>query len=188
MFITNYARNWWVVAVTGLLAIVFGITAIVWPQPTLQALVAVFGVCALVSGILALIAGIAARWWAPGLAGIAGIILGVLTIVWPNITGLALLYLIAAWAITTGVLEMVAAFELRRVIYGEWLLFVKGALSIVVGLLLAAFPGPGAVGLVWAIGGYAIVSGILLMVLALEVHDWWKGIEKLEKSTLGGLA
>ncbi len=186
--LTNYARKWWVVALTGLLAIIFGITAILWPQPALHALVIVFGVFALADGILTLVVGIAARWWAPALAGIAGIVFGVLTLAWPNITELALLCLIAAWAITTGTLEVVAAIEFRRMVGNDWLLVLDGLLSIVVGLLMVAFPGAGALGLTWLLGVYAIVSGVLLTLLALDMHDWWKSVEKLEKNTFGGLA
>jgi uncharacterized membrane protein HdeD (DUF308 family) len=186
--LTDYARRWWMVALTGLLALVFGITALVWPQLTLQSLVVVFGVFALIDGILALVMGIAARGWVPALAGIAGIIFGVLTIAWPNISGLVLLYLIAAWAVITGTLEILATIELRRMIGGDWLLIIDGALSIVFGLLLVAFPGPGAIGLVWLIGAYAIVSGILLTLLALDMHDWIRAVEKLEKSAFEGVA
>ncbi len=186
--LTRYARKWWLVALAGLLAIIFGITAILWPQPALQALVILFGVFALVDGMLALVVGIAARWWAPALAGIAGIVFGVLTLAWPNITGLALLCLIAAWAITTGTLEVVASIELRRMIGHDWLLILDGLLSVVVGLLMMAFPGAGVIGLTWLLGAYAILSGVLLMALALDMHDWWKAVEKLEKNTFGGLA
>ncbi len=186
--LSSYARKWWMVALTGLLAIVFGITAIVFPQPTLEALVILFGAFALVNGILSLTAGIYARWWAPVLTGIAGIVVGVAAFVWPNITGQVLLYMIAAFAILTGIFEIVAAFEIRRVIPGEWLMVIEGLLSLVIGALMIAYPTAGAVGLAWVIGLYAIMSGIVLTALALELRDWMKGIEKLEKSVFGGLA
>jgi uncharacterized membrane protein HdeD (DUF308 family) len=109
--LTMLARNWWVVALRGLFAIVFGILAIVWPSLTLLVLITLFGAYALADGIFAVIAGIASygrneRWWAMLLEGIAGIILGVLTFLWPGTTALVLVYFIAAWAMITGVFEI----------------------------------------------------------------------------------
>ena len=126
--------------------------------------------------------------WAVALAGVAGIIVGVLTFVWPGMAGLALLYLIAAWAILTGVLEIVAAIELRRVIEGEWLLALSGILSVVLGVLLVAFPGAGALGLAWLIGIYALVDGLLLIALAFRLRGLQERAEKVVEKMLGGLA
>jgi uncharacterized membrane protein HdeD (DUF308 family) len=168
--VSMFAGKWWAVALQGVAAVIFGILALVWPQSTLWALVMVFGAFAVADGILALVAGIAARWLAVGLAGVAGIVVGILTLVWPNITGLALLYLIAAWAITTGVCEIAAAIELRRVIDGEWFMILNGILSVACGMLLVLFPGAGALSLAWVIGAYAIISGIMLIVLAFRLR------------------
>jgi uncharacterized membrane protein HdeD (DUF308 family) len=175
-------RNWWVFALRGLVAIIFGILALIWPGQTLLALVLLFGAFALVHGILTAFVGIASyryfeRWWAVLLEGVAGIVIGVLTFFWPNTTALVLLYFIAAWALITGVFEIVAAIQLRRVITGEWAMILSGLLSILVGVLLFVFPGAGAVSLVWLIGIYAIVLGILLIVLAFRLRGLWRESE-----------
>jgi uncharacterized membrane protein HdeD (DUF308 family) len=177
------SSNWWMFAVRGVAAVIFGVLALIWPGQTLQALVLVFGAYALVDGIFAVIAGIAARgsfdrWWAVLLEGVAGIIIGLLTFFWPNITALVLVYFIAAWALITGILEIVAAIQLRRVITGEWMLILGGLLSIILGILLFVFPGAGAVSLVWMIGIYAIVFGISEIVFAFRLRGLKHEIEK----------
>lgn len=171
------ARDWWSLALRGLAAIIFGIVAWIWPDLTVTALVIIFGAFALVDGAFAL-----ATAWAirnrdgnrPGLLlqGIAGIVIGIVTLVWPDITALALMYLIAAWAIVSGVFEIVAAIELRRVISGEFLLALSGIASVIFGIVVAIFPGSGAVALVWLIGLYAIAFGLLLIVLAFRLRSW----------------
>jgi uncharacterized membrane protein HdeD (DUF308 family) len=188
-----FARNWWVLALQGVTAVLFGILALVWPYQTLLALVILFGAFMLVDGVLTLAGALAWRkwnqgWWAVALAGVAGIIVGVLTFVWPGMTGLVLLYLIAAWAITTGILEIVAAIELRRVIEGEWLMVLSGILSVVLGVLLVAFPGAGALGLAWLIGIYALVDGLLLIALAFRLRGLQKRAEKVVDKMFEGLA
>jgi uncharacterized membrane protein HdeD (DUF308 family) len=135
----------------------------------------VFGAYALVEGIFAVIAGIAARgyfdrWWAVLLEGMVGIVIGLLTFFWPNITALVLLYFIAAWALITGIFEIVAAIQLRRVITGEWMYILGGLLSIIFGILLFVFPGAGAVSMIWMIGIYAIVFGISLIIFAFRLR------------------
>jgi uncharacterized membrane protein HdeD (DUF308 family) len=169
------ARYWWVLALRGVLAIIFGILAVLWPGLTLITLVLFFGAYAFVDGIFAVIAGITSRerdqrWWAAVLEGIAGIIFGVLTFVWPGMTALVLLYFIAAWALVTGILEIVAAVRLRQVIDNEWMMILGGIVSIILGGLLFLFPGAGALGLTWMIGIYAIVFGILFTVLAFRLR------------------
>lgn len=176
------ARNWWILALRGMLGIIFGVLAILWPVLTLRILVLLFGAYALVDGFLAVILGIARhqrgeRWWAQLLQGVAGIIIGLLTFFWPGATALALLYLIASWEVVTGVLEVVAAIQLRRIIRGEWLLILSGVASILFGVLLFVFPGAGALGLVWLIGGYSIAFGILLIVLAFRLRGMRDRIE-----------
>lgn len=173
--IAMLARNWWLIALRGLFAIIFGILAFVWPGPTIAALIILFGAYVLVDGIFSVIAGIAAygereRWWAVLLEGLASIAIGLITFFWPNVTALVLLYFIAVWAIVTGVLEIAAAIQLRRVITGEWLMILTGIASMVFGILLVIFPGAGALAMLWVIASYAIIFGVLLIILAFRLR------------------
>jgi uncharacterized membrane protein HdeD (DUF308 family) len=141
-------RYWWAVVLRGVAALIFGLVALIWPQITLLALVIVFGAYAVVDGVLALGSAIAGGKTIAGsrgrlaVEGVLGIVAGVVAFVWPDITALALLWLIAFWALVTGILEIVAAVRLRREIQGEWLLAVSGALSVLFGILLVVCPRP----------------------------------------------
>ena len=162
-------------ALRGLVAVIFGILAFTRPEQALQALVLFFGAYALVDGTLAVFAGIAShryfeRWWAVLLEGVAGVVIGLLTFFWPNLTALVLVYFIAAWALITGIFEIVAAIQLRRVITGEWMLILGGLLSILFGVLLFVFPVAGAVSVIWVIGIYAVVFGISEIILAFRLR------------------
>ncbi len=163
--------KWWVVALRGVAAILFGIAALVWPGMTLAALVMLFGAYAMVDGLFALFAAVGSggndRLWHV-LAGIIGIGLGILTFVYPGITGLALIYLIGIWAILTGVLEIIAGFELP--ISRDWLLALGGLLSVVFGAYVLFNPGSGALAIVWLIGFYAVLFGVVLCVLAFRLR------------------
>jgi uncharacterized membrane protein HdeD (DUF308 family) len=167
------SRHWWAFAVRGLAAILFGILAFAWPGITLAVLVLLWGAYALVDGVLALISAFRTRHdhrWGLLLEGIVGIGAGLVTFVYPGLTALVLLYIIAAWALITGVLELVTAFRLRRAIRDEWWLVLGGIASIVFGVVLLAAPGAGALALIWLIAAYAIVFGVLLLALALRLH------------------
>lgn len=171
------ASKWWALLLRGLVALLFGILTFIWPGISLTALVLLFGAYALVDGLFTVIAALRApegykRWWVLLLEGIFGIIAGLLAFVWPSITALVLLYLIAAWAIVTGVFEIAAAIRLRKEITGEWLLALSGVLSVVFGVLLVAWPGAGALAVLWLIGAYAILFGALLIALALRLRKW----------------
>ncbi|NDJ36468.1 MAG: HdeD family acid-resistance protein [Chloroflexi bacterium] len=174
--IDTLSRFWWVPVLRGVAAIIFGILALVLPGITLLALVFMFAAYAVIDGVLSAITGFQARgtndrWWLGIIEGIVGIVAGVLAFIWPNITAFVLLIFIAAWAIITGIIEIAGAIRLRNEIEGEWLLAIAGVLSIALGVLLFLFPGPGAVGLVWMIGLYAIMFGVTQIVLGILLRS-----------------
>ena len=171
---TQVSRNyWWILAIRGLLAVLFGLAAFLWPGLTLLVLVLLFGAYALVDGVIAVVVSLQerrvfARWWVLLLEGLVGIAAGVLTFVWPGITALVLLYVIAFWAIVTGVFEIAAALSGWLPVAQEWSLALAGVLSVLLGVLLVILPGVGLLSLVWLIGIYAIVFGLLLIVRAFQ--------------------
>jgi uncharacterized membrane protein HdeD (DUF308 family) len=178
--IDSLTRNWWLVALRGLVAILFGLAAFVWPGMTLTALIYLFGAFALVGGAFAIAAalwaaGAGQRFWALLLDGVLGVVAGVIAFAYPGITALALLYVIAFWAIVSGVAEIAAAIELRRVITNEWLLGLAGLASIVLGVLLVAFPREGALSVLWVIGAYALIFGVLQIALAFRLRSFGQG-------------
>lgn len=168
------ARNWWLILLRGVLSIAFGVLAFVWPGITLFTLVILYGAFAFVDGVVSLVAAVrggtpAPRWWL-ALVGVFGIAAGLLTLFWPQITALVLLLFIAAWAIVTGILEIVGAIRLRHEIEGEWWLIASGVLSVTFGVLLVLWPGAGALAMVLVIGSFAILLGILLIGFALRLR------------------
>ncbi len=170
------SKRWLMLVVRGIAAIAFGVLAMVWPSSSLLALVLVWGAYALIDGTssvaLAVRAGHTGKRWGWLLFdGLVGIGAAIVTVLWPQITALALFVLIAVWAVITGIARTVAAIALRRVIPGEWMLGLSGLLSIVFGVLLMLFPGTGALAVVTGIGAYAVVFGTLLTVLGFRVRS-----------------
>jgi uncharacterized membrane protein HdeD (DUF308 family) len=170
------ASNWWALAFRGVIAILFAIFAFAWPGITLGVLVILFGVYAFLDGILAIVSAVRAvrghrRWGAFLFEGIVGILAGLCAWFVPGITLAFLIYLVAAWAIITGVLEIAAAIRLRRDVTGEWLLILAGIVSILFGVLIYIAPIAGAIVIVWWIAGYAMIFGILLLVLAFRLRS-----------------
>jgi uncharacterized membrane protein HdeD (DUF308 family) len=168
--------NWrWVVG-RGVLAIVFGLVALFMPGLTWMALLAVFAAYAFVDGIASVAMAVTrrqpaqVRWWMLLLWGLAGIAIGAMIVFWPIRTSLAYLYLLGAWGIVTGVVEIVAAIRLRRELEGEWLLALAGVLSIAFGVVLFTRPVAGALALVWWLGTWAIVFGVLLIALGIRLR------------------
>ncbi len=168
------ARNWWLVALRGVLALIFGIIAILLPGVTITALVLLFAAYMLVDGVFAIIAGIRAahrheRWGMLIFEGIADFAAGAIAIVWPLITIIIFIYLLAAWAIVTGGLAFSAALRLRLE-HGRWLLAFGGAVSLIWGFLLLFWPILGAVALTWWLGAYALLFGITMLILAFRLR------------------
>lgn len=173
------SRSWWLLLLRGLIAILFGL--LVWFQPSesLVALVLFFGAYTLADGILGIWTAFAGRgqhehWWVLLLWGLVGVGVGALTFVVPGVTALALLFYIAVWAIATGVLQVVTAVRLRKEITGEWLLVLGGLASVVFGFLLMAQPAAGVFALLWLIGTYAVVFGVILVLLAFKARGFGK--------------
>ncbi len=169
------ARNWWAIAIRGAAAVLFGVLAVALPGITLGALILLFGIFAVADGVFAIVAAVRAarreeRWGVLVVQGIASIVAGLIALFVPLAAALAFVFLFAAWAVVIGALQIAAAVRLRREIEGEWLLGLTGVLSVVLGIVIAVFPGRGMVGIVWMIGAYAIVIGILLLALAFRLR------------------
>ncbi len=171
------ATNWWSLVIRGIAGIVFGILTFVWPGITLVALVLLFAAYSLVDGVMSLIGAVRAaeaheRWGVLVLEGLVGIAAAAITVLWPAITAIALVYVIAAWAIVTGALEIGAAIRLRKVISGEWLLILGGIASVMFGFLLVIAPVIGAVVVALWVGAYTFIFGVLLVALGFKLRSW----------------
>ena len=171
----TFCRAWWLVLLRGIAAILFGVLAWTWPGVTLLTLALLWGAYALVDGIAALWGGWQAKdggkpMWQVVVIGLLGIAVGIFTFVSPALTAIALLILIAVWAIANGVFEIAAAIRLRKEIANEWLLILSGAVSILFGGWLIYNPGAGALALIWLIGAFAIAYGVLLVALAVRLR------------------
>jgi uncharacterized membrane protein HdeD (DUF308 family) len=178
------SRDWWVYAVRGIAAILFGIMALIWPGPTLAVLILLFGAYAFVDGVALLVAlargGVLARShkWITGLMGVLGIAVAIATLVWPGMTALTLLYLVAIWAIGMGILQIASAIEFRREIDGEFFVVLGGIFSIVLGGLLVVFPGTGLLSLVWLVGFWAELFGFSSLGIAYRLHGIDRDLNK----------
>lgn len=175
--VTSLARNWWLIVLRGVLAILFGVLAFVWPALTWLTLIVMFGVYAIVDGIVAIVTGLtrtkdARRWWAFLLEGFLNIGAGIVALVSPGLAALVLVYVIASWAIITGILEIAAAVRLRDEIDNEWVLGLGGFVSMILGVLLFLQPAAGGLALIWIIAGYALIFGVLLIVLGFRLKNW----------------
>ena len=167
-------EHWWVVAIRGAVAVVFGALAFAWPGITLAVLILLFGAFAIVSGALEVVAGLSSggdhRWWLIG-AGLVGIIAGGVALAWPGVTSVVLLFIIAAWAIVSGILEIIDAIRWRHEMEHEWLALAGGILAVLVGIALMVWPASGLLALVWLIGAFAIVYGISMCVWAWQLRS-----------------
>ena len=166
------SENWWALAMRGLLAVLFGFAALILPLDTLEAVGRLFGAYAITEGVLVILTGIRRTRYRGVLIaeGASGIVAGMVALAWPSITALVLLYVVAIWAILSGVAQIIAAVALRREMAGEWALFLVGVLSVIFGIILTVLPGVGLLSLVWLVGLYALAVGVALIVLALRVR------------------
>jgi uncharacterized membrane protein HdeD (DUF308 family) len=173
--IANLTRRWWVFLVRGLCGIGIGIVAFTQPFATLLALIVVWGALVLADGLTALWAGWSDRhdsrgFWPLLVSGAISLVAGLTAWMWPGLTALVFLFIIASWSIIRGLFEIWAAIRLRRVIHNEWLMATAGALSVLFGLVLVSRPAIGLVALAFLIGSYALVSGVVLVVLAVKLR------------------
>lgn len=168
------AKNWGWTLLRGLAAIAFGILAFVWPALTLLTLVVMFAVYVLIDGLFALISAFSGRdrgsstWWLV-LVGVLGIAMAAVTYFSPGVTALILVMVIGAWALVRGIFEVVAAIQLWKELDDAWLLALSGVVSIVFGGFVLAMPGAGALALIWVIGAYAILFGLILVFLSFRL-------------------
>jgi uncharacterized membrane protein HdeD (DUF308 family) len=169
-------RHWWVQLIRGILIILFGIIAIVWPIRTLEALILIFGIFALVFGVAALIFSIFAkeRWWALLIQGLVGIAIGLIALFMPDVTVVFVMFIIAIWAIIMGLLELASAIKLRKVITDDWLLVLAGILSILFGLIIFLWVEVALLAVMLFIGFYAILLGVILIILSIRLKDLQK--------------
>jgi uncharacterized membrane protein HdeD (DUF308 family) len=169
------ARNWWALLIRGIAAVIFGILAFVWPGETLFVLLIMFGAYAFVDGVFAIVSAFRAaraheRWWPFVLEGIVGFIVAAIVFKSPGIALVAVYITIAAWAFITGILEIVAAIQLRKTIANEWLLMLAGICSIIFGILMIWHPIAGLLALIYITATYAVVFGIMMIALAFRLR------------------
>ena len=174
--IRHLLHNWWAVALRGVVALLFGVTALVWPGITITALILLFGAFALVDGIFAIVAllfgGGKREWGAQLFESLISIGAGLVALVLPGLTAVAFVFILAAWAVLSGVFQIVMAIRLRAEIRGEWLLGLGGLLSVVVGIVFFARPAVGLLSSVWVLGLYAVMFGVLLIVLGFRLRGF----------------
>ncbi|HET9947819.1 MAG TPA: HdeD family acid-resistance protein [Longimicrobiales bacterium] len=170
-------RNWGWVALRGVVAILFGLLALFYPQKTLAVLVLLFGIYVMMDGAFMVVSALARRhgerpWVALLLGGVVAIGVGIVTLRLPGLTATALLMLIAIWAILIGLVEIVMAIRLRKVMRGEWLFVLAGLAAVAFGVLMIARPAVGALAILLWIGVYAVFSGILLLAFGFRLRRW----------------
>jgi uncharacterized membrane protein HdeD (DUF308 family) len=169
-------QNWWAMALRGFAAVLFGIAAFMRPGITLWVLAPLFGAYALFNGVFAVIEAFSRdvsreRWWALLFEGVVSIVVGAMILIWPGLTAMRMLFLIAFWAIMTGVFEIITAIRLRHEIRGEWMMALIAILSMAFGLLLLAFPAPGAFSVILMIRAFVFAIGALMIALAFKLRS-----------------
>jgi uncharacterized membrane protein HdeD (DUF308 family) len=174
--LSTFAANWRVMALRGLVALLFGLVVLFWPGLILAVLTLLFGFYALVDGGVVLVPALrsserGARRWLPLAEGAVGVIAGLLALLWPGMTTSGLLYVIVGWAVASGILKITTTIVLRSEVENGWLLAGGGALSVLFGVILAALVGSDLPSLAPFIGVFAVVVGLALIVFAFRIRD-----------------
>jgi len=177
-----FTTNWWAIVLRGVVGLLFGIAALVWPSLTVTVLLALFAAFVLVDGAFALVALLfgraEGRWWVQLFEGLISIAAGLVTLAVPGLTAVVFVLIIAAWAVLSGILRIVMAIRLRKEIDNEWTLALGGVLSLVVGIIFFARPGVGILSLVWVLGLYAVLFGSMMIVLGFRLRGLRGRIER----------
>ena len=177
MLLETVGQRWWLFALRGAIAILFGVMALAWPGITVLALVILWGAYTLVDGVTALYIAITHNEWPTadrvmhGVLGAVGVVAGIVAFAWPGLTAGVLLLIIAVWAVIAGVLQIAAAFRLRKVITNEWFYVVTGVLAVLLGIILVASPATGALALIVTIGIFAILWGVVLLLFSFRLRS-----------------
>jgi len=172
--------QWWALFVRGLLAIAFGMLALLWPGVTFVVLLAMFAAFSIADGIVSLIGSARGRSWGwPLVGGLLGIAVGILTIAWPGTAALALVIFIGAWAIARGILDIALAIALRGALGYEWVLGLSGVISILFGYFIVLWPRAGVVAVVAYVAGYAMLTGVLLIAASLRQRRWRAALDRV---------
>jgi uncharacterized membrane protein HdeD (DUF308 family) len=182
---TLFARHWWVLALRGLLALLFGSLALLLPHVTLVFLVVLFGVYAVMDGISSLLTALLASWEKKshraflGAEGAVGLVVGVLTLLWPTLTAAVFFALLVVWALLAGSIMLLNALRLHRTLQGEVVLVLSGLSALAFGMLVLLFPKASILTVAWVIGLYALLAGTMLLVRAFRLrrrmnqHQHW---------------
>lgn len=158
--------SWWLIALRGLIAVIFGTLALVWPAETATAIVLLIAIFVILDGVLSLVAAVRARqptWGFGAFEGVLGLVVGILALAWPQATAMIIAVLVGVWALLTGILELAAAIRLRREIRSVWLLGIAGVVSVIFGIAILASPSAGVVVLTTLVGIYAILFGLAII-------------------------
>ena len=171
-------RNWWILAARGVLAILFGLYALLRPGMALATIIMAFGVVVLVAGILSIVAGVRAHdrhlpSWPIVIEGIVCVAFGLLALIKPGAAAMAWLFIVSAFAVVSGALHVAAAVELRKHLEGERVLLLNGVLTMIFGVLMVLLPWAGLLSLVLLIGAYSLFFGVLLLMLAFRLRSHW---------------
>ena len=175
-----YQRSWWSLMIRGVVAVIFGLLALLWPDKTLDFLTTLFGVFVLVVGLVATIGAIMHRresdnWWLILIPGIAGIVIGIISIAMPPFTQTVIIYLIAIWSLVSGLGQIYSAMKIRKDVEGEWIPILIGIISVVLGVILFVRPRDAAATVMWLVGLFVLVLGILWIIMGFRVRRWLGG-------------